>query len=29
MIERSSGYQVLPGARDMDGFFFACLDKRA
>lgn len=29
MIERSSGYQVLPGTRDMDGFFFACLDKRA
>ena len=29
MIERSNGYQVLPGTRDMDGFFFACLDKRA
>ena len=29
MIERSSGFQVLPGTRDMDGFYFACLEKRA
>ena len=29
MTERSSGFQVLPGTRDMDGFYFACLEKRA
>ncbi|MEM9208594.1 MAG: 16S rRNA (cytosine(967)-C(5))-methyltransferase RsmB, partial [Pseudomonadota bacterium] len=29
MLERSSGFQVLPGTRAMDGFYFACLEKRA
>jgi 16S rRNA (cytosine967-C5)-methyltransferase len=27
MHERTSGFQVLPGTRDLDGFYFACLDK--
>ena len=25
MIERPYGFQVLPGTRDLDGFYFACL----
>ncbi len=29
MTERSRGFQVLPGTRDMDGFYFACMEKRA
>ena len=23
------GYQILPGTQGLDGFFFACLDKRS
>lgn len=28
MHRKTRGYQVLPGAGGMDGFYFACLDKR-
>ena len=28
MQSKACGYQVLPGSGGMDGFFFACLDKR-
>lgn len=27
MHERTSGFQVLPGTRGLDGFYFACLEK--
>ena len=27
MIEKSCGYQLLPGTSGLDGFYFACLDK--
>lgn len=26
-LPRSGGYQILPGQRDFDGFFYACLEK--
>ena len=29
MRERSTGYQVLPGTADLDGFYFAALEKTA
>jgi 16S rRNA (cytosine967-C5)-methyltransferase len=29
MRRRACGYQILPGDRDLDGFFYACLGKRA
>ena len=29
MRERSTGYQVLPGTADMDGFYYAALEKAA
>ncbi len=29
MCERSAGFQVLPGTQDLDGFYFACLEKSA
>lgn len=28
MVRSDHGFQVLPGSGDLDGFFFACLDKR-
>jgi len=28
MCDKRVGFQVLPGTADMDGFYFACLDKR-
>ena len=27
MIEKESGYQILPGTRGLDGFYYACLEK--
>ncbi len=27
MQRKTYGYQILPGAQDMDGFYFACLEK--
>jgi len=27
MVEKAPGFQVLPGKEDMDGFYFACLEK--
>ncbi len=27
MVEKVPGFQVLPGKEDMDGFYFACLEK--
>lgn len=27
MCEKTSGYQVLPGAEGLDGFYFACLER--
>lgn len=27
MCERDTGFQVLPGTQDLDGFYFACLEK--
>lgn len=29
MYRRSRGYQTLPGEQDLDGFYFACLEKSA
>lgn len=29
MIEKSCGFQVLPGTSGLDGFYFACLEKTA
>ena len=29
MIERSCGFQILPGSSGLDGFYFACLDKKS
>jgi 16S rRNA (cytosine967-C5)-methyltransferase len=28
MCEKKYGFQLLPGSQDMDGFYFACLDKK-
>ena len=28
MCSRSHGFQILPGTRGLDGFYFACLEKR-
>jgi len=27
MQRKACGYQVLPGTADMDGFYYACLEK--
>ena len=27
MLEKASGYQILPGTRGLDGFYYACLEK--
>jgi hypothetical protein len=27
MLPTAHGWQVLPGTHDLDGFYFACLDK--
>jgi hypothetical protein len=27
MRRKAHGFQILPGERDLDGFYFACLDK--
>jgi 16S rRNA C967 or C1407 C5-methylase (RsmB/RsmF family) len=27
MQRKACGFQVLPGTADMDGFYFACLEK--
>ena len=27
MAEKTCGFQVLPGTEDLDGFYFACLEK--
>jgi hypothetical protein len=27
MRRKTLGYQLLPGTADMDGFYFACLEK--
>jgi len=27
MVQTSQGFQVLPGTRELDGFYFACLEK--
>ena len=27
MVRRDAGFQLLPGTRDLDGFYFACLEK--
>ena len=27
MVEKTSGFQVLPGTQGLDGFYFACLEK--
>jgi len=27
MQRRTCGYQILPGSQDLDGFYFACLEK--
>jgi 16S rRNA (cytosine967-C5)-methyltransferase len=29
MRRTACGYQILPGTADMDGFYFACLEKKA
>lgn len=29
MVPNPHGYQILPGTQGLDGFFFACLEKRA
>ena len=28
MQRKTCGYQILPGSQDLDGFYFACLEKR-
>jgi hypothetical protein len=27
MRRKARGFQILPGEQDLDGFYFACLDK--
>jgi hypothetical protein len=28
MHRKARGFQILPGRADLDGFYFACLDKK-